>query len=1166
MAIDFTPSQKNAINSKDGDILVSAAAGSGKTAVLSERLALSLCDTQNRTDLSEVLVVTFTRAAASSLKQKIAEKLKEKIKEYKNDSKIVAELTNQLLSVNSAAISTIHSFCYDLIGRNFKELSLPASMKIGDDTEMKALLEACCETCIDRWYEEHTREFSALCDIMVSVRDNMLSKKLLEMYDELRGYVDGIDVLVDKTFQKAHRDEALKVAKNIICASFERFFDHFENVYENAVEATLTDEKVNKARYGVYSYELEFIKARKASVVFGDIGTYVEYFQKFQKQRAPNLSQKSDEIAMFDSFRKDFKDRIDSFINTYTVKVDTENAENVDEINCHAMTLHGFMSDLDAEYARVKKEKGLLDYTDLERLSLKLLKNPAIAAEVRSKYKRIYIDEYQDVSPLQDEIFKRISKNNRFMVGDIKQSIYKFRGAAPDLFAGYRDRFPDHVPENPSENARIFLSENFRCDKNIIKFSNMIFGNIFNKNSGRVSYLEKDALVFAKKNPEDHIDTPVKLCLITTPKDEELEYEAKWVASEIKKLMDAGEEGKNICIMLRSPKKTAKVFKNELSSLGINSGGGVKVSFFEYPEISLSLAILNCIDNPSRDIWLAAALKSPVFGITADELYKISAEKKGSLYKSLVSYAKESNSEKCSSFLETLKKLRSLAVSEPACVLLRTLYDEVGVRFAALGDPATAARSEESLEKLYRMARNFENGTFKGVHAFIKYVETMMNDDSDEGSENEEYPDDYVRIMSVHHSKGLEYPVCFLCNTKKRPNLLDQSGDILIDSQLGVGMRLKDQTGFLKFDTLTRRALSIRGNDDAMDEEMRALYVALTRAKNTLYVTAAGEKVVEDADLLMLKSEFSSPQTCMSASASYFTWIMSSLKKNDPCYEIIDCNMTDPEEKGANGAENGKKTPEKVELSPEEREAADTVLKNLEFVKYLELKKKSAAIPAKMSVSTLTPDILDEGDFKGNLVTNSVFEDSPAFMKSDAKLVSGAKRGIATHTFMQFASFENVDKYGVGIELARLVSAGFMDRHTADLVNWEKVEKFFASDLYKTLKGAKKLYREKRFNVMLPAERFTNDPQRAEFFKNTQSKVLVQGVMDCMFELADETLCVLDYKTDSVPLDHAEAAKMLAERYKTQLEYYSAACEIITGKRVSKKIIWSFALGMAIEL
>lgn len=1161
--INFTPSQEAAISSRDGNILVSAAAGSGKTAVLSERLARSICSESENIDISEVLVVTFTRAAATSLKVKIAEKLKEKIKEQREKGNRTNDLVRQLMSVNSASISTIHSFCFDLIKQNFKELSLSPSVRIGDDTEMQVLLSEVCEGVIDRWYEEHGEEFEEICDVFVSVRDNYLSKRFIDLYEKLRSYVDGIDVLINGAFQSGSTEQARALAERIVCDNIERYFVGYDKILEQASLAALGSEAVKKARYLTYTYDLDFIRNRASRVKEGDLASYIAYMQDYAPAKMPNLSSKDkdEEIAAFDDLRNAFKKKIEEFKKIYSVTVDSDFDGAIEKTRRFCRILNQFMRDLDNAYLERKRELALLDYTDLERFAVMLLGNERIANSVKHRFKKIYIDEYQDVSPLQDEIFKRISTDNRFMVGDIKQSIYRFRGAAPDLFSEYRRSFEDHDPNVPKTSARIFLSENFRCDENIIRFSNLVFEKLFNANSGKVEYRKEDALVFSKKKEENRKDDhTVSIRLVESDEKDSTQDEAKWVAKEIAHLMKNGVKGKDICIILRSTKNTASVFVDALMERGIRSCGGAKTSFFHNSEVMLAVSVLCAIDNPTRDIWLAGALKSPTFNITADELVAVAAKKKGSLYKSLVAYTEENDFVKGRFFLETLKKLREEAQSMPVSVIIREIYQQLGLKYDVLLDDSLSIIAKDNLEKLYEMARSFEANSFRGLHAFIKHIDAMMEKDVKDSDDESEYPDDYVRIMSVHHSKGLEFPVCFICDTAKRHNLQDNYGDLLMDDKLGVGMRLKDGTGFLKYDTLPRRALSILGTDDSLDEEMRGLYVALTRAREKLYITASGKKIDKNADDYRRISEFSSPAICMSGGTSYFKWIMTSLGQNDPCFEVMTVRPDDREEERViiDRAE------EKTDRSDEFKAELSKISENLEFTRKIGELWKNELIPAKMSVSVLTPSVLDD-DGSAALLTNSGFTDKPDFM-SDSQSASATERGIATHMFMQFCDFAGVDEYGVSLELARLVSKGFLDKASAELVDTKKLEGFFASALYKDMKKSSKLYREKRFNVMLPAKDFTQNETLAAELERSDTKILVQGVMDCFFELEDKSLCIVDYKTDRINGTPDEVASELRARYTDQLTYYKRACEIITGRPVSKLLIWSFALSDTVEI
>lgn len=1154
----WTEKQQDAIDSRRGDLLVSAAAGSGKTAVLCERVIRSILDDGVR--VTEMLVVTFMEAAAEELKAKIAKAIREQM--IKTPGR--RELSDQLMLLPSADIGTIHGFCNRVISQNTALLGLPSSVHVIDAVESKVLASKVMEKVIENACDD--ADFIEMSENLGVKSVSKLAEDILGVRSETQNDLRGVDVIRD--FANEYRDLDEKTWRESRYAKIllKKAKDELSRVLRE-LDERLGDEK-NAKKIDLYTKRADVLEKLVRST-----SDWTEF--------ASAVSSAEYAECLANATKKDAQE----LKNITKCAIPFESVKRLADINARTLdTLYRTLCEFERMFADEKKRLLAVDFTDLERMAYKLLVDEKgepteIAREISKKYKQIYIDEYQDTNAVQDAIFKAVSTENRFMVGDIKQSIYGFRGSAPMIFASYRDSFPDYDSKNITDGPhRIFLSNNFRCDRPIVNFSNAVFASLFRNNSGRIAYLEADQLEFTK-NKGTHED---KVRILLSEKDPERKSyaEAMTVCHEIKKILASGVDPSEIAVIMRSPSKNIHVFKEVFEKEGVPVDGSSIKSIFDAPEVLFILALLNCIDNPHRDVWFASALSANVFDISFNDLVEIataSREKGLSLYDKFRFYTEENSFEKGKRLLDWLSLAREKARGQSAYDTLCDVCRDFAVYALASMDSENGEKIASCIDALKDLALRYEKNTYRGLGSFLSLVEDVRSGKAGDGIA----PDGGekkrgVQFTSVHSSKGLEFEYCFVSCCEKKINMQETRESVIFLSSFGAAVMPRDKGGRVKYSFPIYDAIKERIYEDAVDEEMRLLYVALTRARRRLYVTAELDKIdktLEKAEQMRLDC---SPYV-FKKDTPYILWVLSTYEKN-PAEAGVYVSSVTPYRlwKTENISKVdiqglSEETPEAVQDDSEHTEVKTSVEK-VSAVELSEIRERleyaypyenERSLPSKLAVSKLFPSVLDV-DSVDLVKSEMTFKDIPRFISAGGKEeITGAMRGTATHVFMQFCDFENAEKQGVEIELARLVDKGFMDASSADIVYIDKLKKFFSSELYAEIKTAKKLWREKRFSIMLPAGEFTEKSELKESLSET--KLLVQGVFDCMIERADGTLKLIDYKTDAVSGDFATDEQMFRDRYTTQLSYYTRACEMM-GKEIKEASVYSFGLGREVKI
>ena len=1181
----FTPEQESAINTKNKTLLVSAAAGSGKTATLTERIIRSLTDGSE--DIGRMLIVTFTNAAVRELRDRIKAAVEAALEKEPENK----QLERQLTLLPMAKICTIDSFCNEILRKNSDKVGISPNYRVADAAEVEILSYSILSGLIDSLYENErcdimeASEFALLADCLTSSKKNSeLEEIFLNLYEKSKSTVEGVEIfkiLADKYAAASPRDnEYTEYAVNLLKSALS---------HEAKIMASLSQELCLSGTAPEVLYSEAF---RKESELLQTIICKNDYFaikealDSLSFDRLP-ATKSSDKTALMEEAvaqRNGMKDEIKAIRDKYFFYSEDELSELFSKLYKTLSLLSSFISEFDKLYMIEKTRRLMLEYSDIERFAYSALYekdgSPSdFALSLRQEFTSVYIDEYQDVNAIQAKIFDAVSlPANRFMVGDIKQSIYGFRSAEPDIFASMKKAFPALAKSDRSFSASIFMSKNFRSDAGIIDFVNSVFDKAFGLTKDSIGYLSEDRLECGKIYEDGRIPEYKKPLFLLIPEkpssddepgDDEpgdrRALECRAVAEKINELLKSGKlnSGKapkpsDIAIIMRGNKQRMNDYAEALLELNIPSEKADDKSFFLNSEVLLALCLLNAIDNPEKDIYLAGLLASPLFSFTADELYLIRKNKVGSLFRSLVSYTEETPDFKNGrDFLEKLSFYRTLAEGLSVDALILRLYNDTGLLELANHNE----NGSENLLLLYNYAKNFSTSSLKGLYNFIKFINNVIERKTEFDAKRDSDEANAVHIMTVHASKGLEYPIVFYVDTDTALSYKERGDKLSFSEKFGLSMRLRSPGGLALVENPVHNLINHFNAKRYFEEELRIIYVALTRAREQLFIVGC---VPEDTEgyfeKLKSKARFldeysiyktKSPLELMLTTAEEYDLIIQN-------YDGLACEE--------------KSTPETV--AEEDDDSFSLSREELSLrLNFSYPDVHLTKIPEKLSISVLYPTVLDGSENEEISLQiqggreKKASQTVPEFI-TKSKRDESAKRGIATHNYLQFFDIEKLQKNGALEELERLTKDGFISEENKNLVRLSEIELFEKSDFFKEMKRAKNIYRELRFNTRLPAKFFTGDEQlRARLGSD---ELLVQGVIDCILEDENGKLHLVDYKTDRLTneelSDKALAEKKLNGSHALQLSYYSLAIEKIFGKAPISVRVYSLPLGDTVDI
>ena len=1152
-----TPSQRAAIESRGSALLVSAGAGSGKTRVLTERLMRYLTDPAAPKDIDSFLVITFTRAAAGELKGRILAELGKAIA----DDPTNRHLRRQSALVGRAAIGTIHGFCAELLRQNCQRAGLTPDFRIIEDERAAAMKSTALEKTMNACYAapETIPGFLALVDTVGAGRDD---RRLCELVLELHGKMQSharperwAESMIGQLRAPAADVSETSWGKELL-VSLRRRAAFWAGEMERLQGAMRGADRIEKA-YGASVAETaealrEFCRAldrgwdaarERLPIPFQTLG-------RLTKSPDPALS---DEIKArrerckkaCESMEKDMASPSGKLLEGMALTHDAMEA-------LLRLTLK-----FDEQYAKDKRRASLADYADLEHFAARLLtdENGApteLARTVAARYTEVMVDEYQDVSRVQDAIFRAVSRDGRnlFLVGDVKQSIYRFRLADPLIFTEKYDACADWERAAEGEPRRVLLRENFRSRREILESANAVFSACMSRELGEIDYDEAAALRFGAQDYEGELPPP-ELLLIDAAKGEDeeetpdrLEREAEQTACEIERMLREGlpvTENRtqrparpgDIAILLRTPNRSAAAFRRALLRRGIPAAAAQGGEYFRSPEIASLLCLLAVIDNPHQDIPLIAALRAPCFGFTADELAAIrAADREGDFYTALEKRAERD--EKCRAFLERLGELRALAPDLSCAELVWRMINELDL-LAIAGAMEGGEGHRSNLLSFLSLAERFEATGYRGLHRFVLWLRRLAEKGREQsGGESGEG----VQILSIHKAKGLEFPIVFLCDLSHRFNLRDSAARVLIHPELGLGAKVTDLARRAEYPTLARTAIARRLERETLSEEMRLLYVAMTRAKEYLVMTAG----VKDPSALIEKTRLTARPPLSSeqlaAASSPMNWLLTAaLADGERHIRLRVCSSGGAAEEETQAGETA---------APDEAFAA-RLARNLRFVYPY---AASAGLPSKVTATGLKDRFEPDGEAKSIAPKGRRSFRLPDFSRAD-KPLSGAERGTATHLALQVMDFSRTGSVeAVNAEIGRLTAERYLTAREAEAVDAAAIARLFASPLGQRMLHADAVRREFKFSLLCGARELLG--------VDAPEQVMLQGVVDCCLE-EDGELVVIDYKTDAI---RSEA--QLEERrrlYTPQLRAYAAAMERIFRKPVKECVLYFLSAG-----
>lgn len=1155
-----TPSQRAAIGSRGAAVLVSAGAGSGKTKVLTERL-MSYLSAEGGPDLDSFLVITFTRAAAGELKSRISEELAKKLAADPGSRR----LRRQSALCQRAQIGTIHSFCTALLRENCHLIGLSPDFKIADDERISAMKTAALERVMDARYENADAYpgFTALADTGGAGRDDRrLTALVLSLHERMQCHArPELWARQQVELLKAPARDALDTPwGREIVENARATVSYWADEFDRLIRAMVGVDKISRAYLPSFSATAEALRdlgralssgwdaaREQLPVPFPTLGRLVG-------SPDPALSDRLK--ARREACKKDMKN-----LETVFAEPSSSLLRDMAQTAGAMEALLSLTLDFDRAFSADKRRRALVDYSDLEHLAARLLTGDdgtptPLARQLSSRYTEIMVDEYQDVSRVQDAIFHAISRDgaNLFFVGDVKQSIYRFRLADPEIFTEKYLRYPDFSAAAPGEPRRILLRENFRSRREVLDAANSVFSLCMSRALGDMDYDEAAALICGASYP-DAVEKPEVLLLDLPPASDaespdKLELEALLVARRIRALISSGtqvtERGAprpleygDIAILLRSANSVGGVYARVLASQGIPVASAQGGGFFESVEVSTAVSMLALVDDAHQDVPLIAVLRSPAFGFTADELSAIrSADREGDLYDALCAAAEAD--EKCRRFLSWLSSLRETAPDLSAAELIWQLINETGL-LAMCSAMEDGERRRANLMELIELSERFEGTGYRGVHRFVLWLRKLAESGKEISSGAPQ--GSAVQIMSIHRSKGLEFPVVFLCDTARRFNMQDARETVLVHPVLGLGPKVTDLERRIEYPSLARNAIKLRLDRETLSEEMRLLYVALTRAKERLFVTAAVKKAEDFVDKHRATLSIPmSPETLRQSGAMIDWLVYSALADEGRHISLTVCPAPERADVSA---------PAQTEAAPDET-ALETLRANLSFV-YPHA--AAVSLPSKVTATELKGR--DEADEDAQpLAPKAPRVFLPPDFAREQRPATGAERGIATHLVLQYMDFSQTSSLdAVKGEIARLRALRFLSDREADAVDARAIRRLFASPLGRRILSADRVVREFKFSLLVGAETLCPGADGEE--------LLMQGVVDCCIEEGG-ALTVIDYKTDLVRTD-AEIAERAA-LYRGQLAAYAEALRRIYGKQVREGIVYFLASGRAVPV
>lgn len=1225
----WTKEQEQAIYEKNTNILVAAAAGSGKTAVLVERIINKIIN--ENIDIDKLLVVTFTNAAASEMRERVLNAIYEKLE---NDSEN-QNLQRQITLLNKASICTIDSFCLDVVRNHFYELdNVSPNFRIGDTTEIELLKQEIIEEIFEKKYEEEDKDFNTLINTYTSYRDDTpLKEIILKIYNYIQSNPfpkkwlnEKIEMFNLEGKNEEHSDFSNTVwGEELLKEVEEELIDDITALQD--IEDSLSfDSELNKFWQTIRS-DIDMLQTLKNNLYNWDRAYEISKNINFVTWPRKKIESSIKEEAKI--IRDDVKKKLNKVINKILICDSDEAKQDIQDMYNVLDKLKYVILEFQEEFSKRKRERNIVDFNDIEHFALKILLKETeegkieptdVAKKYKEKYIEIAIDEYQDSNLVQEYILNAVSKgDNIFMVGDVKQSIYKFRQAMPELFLDKYKNYKKIEDKKQEDNLKIKLFKNFRSRENVLKFTNLIFQDIMSNLLGDIEYNQEEYLNLGAQYPEEKQNLNTEINIIDLKENEEgqsnvstedlnesveneeqqeriedIELEARFVANKIKEIVqnkyqiwDAKKDKyrdikyKDIVVLLRSTSNIAPIFEQEIIRLDMPVFSDSSQEYLDSIEIQTIMSLLKIIDNPMQDIPLVTVLRSNIGKFTDDELVEIRLSDKYENYYTCMKKAKldvnPKLKDKIQRFFESIEEWRKEQEYLSLDELIWKIYIDTGY-YNYVGLMPNGDLRQANLRMLFQRARQYESSNFKGLYNFINFIEKLRLSSGDLGAakligEN----DDVIRIMSIHKSKGLEFPVVFLSSTGKQFNLMDLNQNILLHQEMGIGVKYINYERQVQYDTLTKTAMRNKILVETLSEEMRILYVALTRAKEKIFITGLSKDYEKEAENI-------EKQICrypkyldkinpilVKKYKRYLDWIMLVYNyEKETAKNFVNFNIYKKKEL-LDSFENIKKEEIDAKEFLEKQDVDNDKIKKIEeILNWSYDYELSTTIPTKTSVTKIKQmqneenietaldnyliDVEKDEKNKEKVQENSL--PKPQFLRKeyDDKLTS-AQKGTLVHLCLQKLNekqeytLQEIKDLINELELKQIIT-----NKEARSISTYKILAFTKSTIWKELRKAKVVEKEKPFYINIPAKEIYN--------QEIEEDILVQGIIDLYYINENDKLVLVDYKTDYVEKGKEEE---LLNKYRKQLDLYKRALESALNRKVDKVYIYSVYLEKEIE-
>lgn len=1150
MAEQLTVEQKTAVTNRGGKLLVSAAAGSGKTKVLVDRLLSYILDPIDPANMDDFLIITYTKAAAAELRGKIAGKLTEKLAEQPQNR----HLQQQLQRLHLTKISTVHSFCADILREYAYLLDIPVDFRVLDEDEAIELKARVMSQLLEEVYSQiHSdAELSAFVETQGFGRDDRRIPEIIsKVYDSAFCHKDPMRWLqgcID-SYDKNCVDASETLWGKYLMDDLFRYLDLQIITLEQAMQrAQLADDMEKPAL--LLASTLDQMRALRACKRWDEVYDHktIDFGRLIFSKKITDLDLAESIKTVRDNCKRGLASKLSCFTDkSERILADFENTL------CPTKGLISLVRRFVENYRKLKRSVRVLDFSDLEHRTLDLLlgkqrSGPTkISEEIGARFREVMVDEYQDSNQVLDAIFGALTakKQNCFMVGDVKQSIYQFRLADPSIFVGKYNHFVSADSAANGLGRKVILSKNFRSCGSVIKAVNDVFTTCMSPDVGGLHYGKEEALYEGVSHIPPH-EPEIELYGLEVESDTYSE-EAAFVAQRIRQLLDGTHMVRNgesfrpitpddIVILLRSPGSVAFAYQHALECLGISCTSDASDDLLQTEEVQTLWSLLQTVNNPTQDIPLVATLSSRLFRFTADDLASLRAKHSGgSIYSALLA----SHSEKAKSFLQILTSLRKSAQTETVTRFIMQIFavTRIDSIFAALPDGDIRA---ENLQSFCQMAFRFENNAPVGLNSFLDHLnhvaQRKVSVNSGSGTSGA------VTIMSIHKSKGLEFPVVFLCALSRRFNQESLRAQVLCDKELGLGLSCVDTINRIHYPSIARNAIAAKMKTDMISEELRVLYVAMTRAKDRLIMVYSSPKVQDEFEELRTRITLSAPLLLTSTADCLGRWVLlTAALHNEPEWKI-----------------HFVKTPELSEQTPSDavsyEQVSDVVVSRI---------KESLSFDYAYPYATTTPSKQTATQIKGREKDTEAAENAvqsvcyrswrkPSFVNGG---VAPTDRGNAMHIVMQYIRFEKCGSIDCVIsEIERIKEQGFISQEQAEAVCAEQVAAFFETDIGNRLQKAANVLREFKFSILMEqVDIQSSDPA---------DKILLQGVVDCAL-VTDDYIDIIDFKSDRLTEDSLDSA---AVKYRNQLEIYAAALSKIYCRPVRNAWLYFFSLDKLVSV